>query len=349
MSMSRSPDAGAGRGDTSASAGAARFASIVRDSPLPSFMLSLPDGDILAVSPGLAALLDRAEGDVVGRPIWAVMSEGPTGILDLLAAGSVDGAELHRTVLRPDGTRLPVRASLTAFVQDDDRNAAVGIVSPPESASQLVVGPVAGLVQRPLVIGTVDAQWRIDRISCDVDRLLGHPAEAGLGKSILSVVHPDDLPALLTTLATMVEQSTGVTLPLRLVMPDGGWKACDVLVTPLPQSPRFAFVVTLADSGRTGDRGVVEQELWDLWLGAQAAETSRRSARLPVQGSVPGLGRLSTRELQVTIRLLDGKRVPAIAGELFLSQGTVRNHLSSVFHKVGVTSQQELLDLLRSR
>lgn len=347
--MTGSPDAGADRAGNSARVGADRFASIVRDSPLPSFMVSLPNGDILAVSSGVTALLDRTEGDLVGRPIWDVMSEGPTGILDLLAAGSVDGAELRRTVLRPDGTTLPVRAWLTAFGQDDERGAAVGMVSPRGSVSQLAARPVAGLVRRPLVIGTVDAGWRIDRISSDVDRLLGHPAQAGLGQSILSVVHPDDLPALLTTLAMAVEQSSGATLPLRLVMPDGGWMACDVLVTPLPQPPRFAFVITLADFAPTSDRGAVEQQLWDLALSAQAAETSRRTARLPVEGSVPGLGRLSTRELQVVTRLLDGKRVPAIAGELFLSQGTVRNHLSSVFHKLGVHSQQELLDLLRSR
>ncbi len=309
-------------------------------------MLSLPRGEILAVSPGLAAFLDRTESYLIGRPIWAVMDEGPTGILDLLASGSVEGAELNRTFLRPDGTKMPARVLMTTFIHDGERGAAVGIVSPPDSMSPLAVAPIAGLAQRPLVIGTVDAQWRVDRISCDVDRLLGHPPEAALGQSILTLVHPDDLSTLLTNLATMVEQLTGVALSLRLVMPDGGWKACDVLATPLPESPRFAFVITSADPSPTSDRGEAEQELWGLWMGAQAAETSRRSARLPVQGSVPGLGRLSTRELQVTTRLLDGKRVPAIAGELFLTQGTVRNHLSSVFRKLRVSSQQELLDLL---
>ena len=45
-------------------------------------------------------------------------------------------------------------------------------------------------------------------------------------------------------------------------------------------------------------------------------------------------------------RLLAGKRVPAIAEALFVSQSTVRNHLSSVFRKLNVQSQQELIDLL---
>ena len=49
----------------------------------------------------------------------------------------------------------------------------------------------------------------------------------------------------------------------------------------------------------------------------------------------------------VSTRLLDS-RVPGIAGALFISQSTVRNHLSDMFRKVGVNSQEQLLALLRA-
>jgi DNA-binding NarL/FixJ family response regulator len=45
---------------------------------------------------------------------------------------------------------------------------------------------------------------------------------------------------------------------------------------------------------------------------------------------------------------LQGERVPRIAEELFLSQSTVRNHLADMFKKMGVHSQEELLDLFRA-
>jgi diguanylate cyclase (GGDEF)-like protein/PAS domain S-box-containing protein len=61
-----------------------------------------------------------------------------------------------------------------------------------------------------------------------------------------------------------------------------------------------------------------------------------------------GGGRLSARELEIVTRLARGKRVPAIAAELFLSQGTVRNQLSSVYRKLRLRSQQELLDVIHS-
>ena len=71
------------------------------------------------------------------------------------------------------------------------------------------------------------------------------------------------------------------------------------------------------------------------------------SASVPAQAAVPGLTRLSARERDIVRRLLDGDRVPAIAGCLFLSQSTVRNHLAHVYRKLGVGSQQELINLLR--
>ncbi len=64
---------------------------------------------------------------------------------------------------------------------------------------------------------------------------------------------------------------------------------------------------------------------------------------------VPGLERLSRREIEVVRMLLLGDRVPVIAKQLFISQSTVRNHLSSVFRKLRVNSQQELIVLLRER
>ena len=65
--------------------------------------------------------------------------------------------------------------------------------------------------------------------------------------------------------------------------------------------------------------------------------------------SVPGMSRLSGREYEVVRMLLLGDRVPVIARNLYVSQSTVRNHLSSVFRKLRVRSQQELIVLLRER
>jgi len=82
-------------------------------------------------------------------------------------------------------------------------------------------------------------------------------------------------------------------------------------------------------------------------VSGRAPSSVRAESREPEPEPVPGLDRLSSRELQVVRLLLKGDRVPAIAKQLFVSQSTVRNHLSSVFRKLRVRSQQDLVILLR--
>ena len=67
---------------------------------------------------------------------------------------------------------------------------------------------------------------------------------------------------------------------------------------------------------------------------------------LPPLSNVPGLEELTARQVEVVTRLLRGQRVLTIARGMFLSPSTVRNHLSTIYRKVGVRSQAELLDVL---
>ena len=57
---------------------------------------------------------------------------------------------------------------------------------------------------------------------------------------------------------------------------------------------------------------------------------------------------LSTRETEVLSLLLSGQRVPSIAGQLHISPHTVRNHLKSMFRKLEVSTQAELIERVRS-
>ncbi len=59
------------------------------------------------------------------------------------------------------------------------------------------------------------------------------------------------------------------------------------------------------------------------------------------------LARLSPRERDVLEHLLNGHRVSTISQRLAVSEHTVRNHLKSMFRKLGVHSQPELIDFVR--
>jgi diguanylate cyclase (GGDEF)-like protein/PAS domain S-box-containing protein len=117
-------------------------------------------------------------------------------------------------------------------------------------------------------------------------------------------------------------------------------------VTRSPRHPRASITPAL-EQPMAPPAGSMQQG------GQEASVTGPDDAGVPfVWGpglaAALGAGRLSARELEIVTRLARGKRVPAIAAELFLSQGTVRNQLSSVYRKLRLRSQQELLDVIHS-
>lgn len=74
------------------------------------------------------------------------------------------------------------------------------------------------------------------------------------------------------------------------------------------------------------------------------------SVTLPVRaegGTYEDLRLLSPRELEVLHPFMEGRRVASIARLLNISPHTVRNHLQSIYGKLGVRSQSELIEKLR--
>lgn len=120
----------------------------------------------------------------------------------------------------------------------------------------------------------------------------------------------------------------------------------------------FMFVSAHADTAmlaqalRLGPSGFVVKPFSSTQLlAAVAIALSSRPAMAPPHAGreAPELNELSAREREVLHALLAHKRPPAIARELFISPFTVRNHLKSIYSKLGVSSQQELLDKLLGR
>ncbi|UDY24912.1 response regulator transcription factor [Nocardioides sp. Kera G14] len=82
---------------------------------------------------------------------------------------------------------------------------------------------------------------------------------------------------------------------------------------------------------------------------AQLAEAVRRvhaglrvvDPQLATDSLIAGESPLTQRETEVLQAARDGSSVAAIAGRLFLSEGTVRNHLSSAIGKTGTGNRAE--------
>jgi DNA-binding NarL/FixJ family response regulator len=130
-----------------------------------------------------------------------------------------------------------------------------------------------------------------------------------------------------------------------------GWRAAHGVITPLAgDEVRFGFALSMVLSGNdTADRiSRLERHMRRIAQEIEVVGLVSGFDVVPDADSLPGLADLSPRQWEILTRLLRGERVPGIAKELFLSQSTVRNHLSELFRKLGVHSQEELLALLRA-
>ena len=58
---------------------------------------------------------------------------------------------------------------------------------------------------------------------------------------------------------------------------------------------------------------------------------------------------LTGRELDVLREYVSGKSRTEIGEALFISESTVKNHISNIFSKLGVKSKKELLELISGR
>jgi len=205
-----------------------------------------------------------------------------------------------------------------------------------------------------LVLGTVDGSWRIDRISQDVASLLGVTPDQCVGAPVLGAVHPLDVPAFLAAVEHARRGERAVRLTLRLSAGPQAWaEIAAVLATLSPGDPpplAFALIRGPAGQDSPGDsirETQLETHLLRIAQELRAAGLMPGIEQLPALAETPQLGELTSRELAVLTRLLDGQRVPAIAAELFVSPSTVRNHLSSIYAKLGVRGQVDLIRLLR--
>jgi len=83
------------------------------------------------------------------------------------------------------------------------------------------------------------------------------------------------------------------------------------------------------------------------FLGWDREAPRRRAADLPV--SSEELAMLTVREREILDLVASGASNQEIAEQLFISEKTVRNHLTAIFDKIGVTSRSQAIVFARDR
>jgi len=176
--------------------------------------------------------------------------------------------------------------------------------------------------QAPLPQVLLSLDGRLVRVNDATCQLLGRPAKALHGVTTRELSHPSDTGVGDQALAELLEFRRDSGTWERIVSGRDG--------SPVPLLVHCALLRE-PDGTPYGVAGFAQ----DVTVLRQA----ERARGLMVERTRQ-MSRLSSREHEIVSPLLGGDRVPAIAEALFITQSTVRNHLSAVFQKLGVHSQQ---------
>ena len=331
--------------------------ALVGSSDVPLAAVDLPSGRFLAVNPAMADAVGSTVSVLTGSSSLDWLSPDDRHAAQLgfqaLADGDLTGYQATRRLADPD----QVFSVWVSTVDVDGARVGLTSVSPSASLdSQFRAMPPVSSVPEPgnVVLGTVDSSWRVDRISRDVTPLLGLTSEQCAGQPVLGVIHPSDLPSFLAAVEHARRGERAVRLMLRVSARPHDWtEVTVVLATIAPgDSPPLAFALIrydgIADSPRHSSREMqLEAHMLRIADELHAAGLIPRLQQLPALTDEPRLGKLTSREWAVLTRLLDGQRVSAIAADLYVSRSTVRNHLSSIYAKLGVHGQVDLIRLMR--
>jgi DNA-binding CsgD family transcriptional regulator/PAS domain-containing protein len=325
-------------------------------------VVDLKSRTVVAVSPMFSDLVGSAAEVDLHVLVDDPEVLGP--LMDLFIGGAIDAYEVRRQLDLGGGRRLWADCWL-AVCERERRGHALWALSPVDddgpgyradggpgyrAEPTLLPLPWPGRVSG-LVVGAFDAEWCIQRVSLDIEAVLGYPLAEAVGSSLIHIVHPDDVARFLDTAAHCLADGAAVSADLRVAHRDSTWRSAHMVIAPVaPGYLRFGFAIAVQKPDeaeplfRVAD---LERALWRIAQEVEDAGVGAGFARLPDTASVPGLEHLSGRQWEIMTKLLAGERAPAIARALNLSQSTVRNTLSDIFAKLHVHSQEELLHVLR--
>lgn len=307
-------------------------------------------------SSGTVLLANRAAAELLGTELAALIGSQKFELLSPrdsvekaaadLSAGVIDSFRARR---ERDGRTI---TTWTRAIELDGRRVALSLAVPDDELGRLGRRATRTWPELALtVIGTVDRGWRIHSISAEIEDLTGQSATGWSGRSLLEIVHPGDRHRLSDPSGDPPgEAESRCRVRVRTV--HGGWTRACWLFAPLdPPSTSIAFALVVPypdEPGSDAETRITELEGHLRRIGAEvrAAGVLDGLTATPAGAFHPALNELSTRQWQIVSLLLRGERVPAIARTLYLSQSTVRNHLTTIFRRFGVHSQSELLQVL---
>jgi DNA-binding CsgD family transcriptional regulator/PAS domain-containing protein len=328
------------------------LAEMFRRTPVALAVIDMTTGRVTVANDQFATLYRLDPSELNGFDLLAASSAENQGVVERvltgMAWGIIDSCQGRAVVHLPHGDTIEILAAIRPLGASRPRTRAILVAAQADGAP--LSEPWLTLDPRRVVFGVVDQNWCLSQMSADAAELLDWDHHGGPGTPLPALVHPDDVSLLLVTLGRSGAERRAAATRLRVRGSDGRWSQVRLTVSPLGDHNPSRFAVTLSflppvdDAASSGDRASrLEGHLWRIAVEVQAAGIGDLAVSGEARRPDAALTGLTRRQSEILRGLRQGQRVHAIAQRLFVSESTVRNHLSAIYRKVGVHSQSELL------
>jgi DNA-binding CsgD family transcriptional regulator len=348
--MSRGPDSANDRSTSTSH----DLWEVVKDLELSMALVNSVTYRMEAATEAFLESVGRTPSEVVDHPAFDLFEKSEEAsvkaALDALNEGKIEFYRTHRMLVRPHSTAH--RVSVWVHVVDfgKQRYALTELSLDTDTPDSPLV-KFLGQTPPALVFGMTDDKGVVTSVSNDVESVMGVKPKDLVGKPLLEATQLHDATRLLDATPTKMGR-TCLSLRMHSKIPSAHPKHLLCLVTCFVETDNYGFILipeTESTTVQAYDRAAeLEQRLWRIASEVQASGIFEHLWSFPDAQRFPQLSTLSARQWEVLSRLLRGQRVSIIAEALFVSESTVRNNLSTIFHKFGVHSQAELLKLFSS-
>jgi DNA-binding CsgD family transcriptional regulator len=337
---------------------------VLADAPLGVALIDAARNVYVTVNHAYAAIigLPRRElvnrGTEVGRPPDAPLVENAADVLGVVR-GTVESFTVTRPIpgegdivrtatMHPIGTREQHARYLMLYLIERATSPTDGAPPPPLPA---IGEPLPADAYARAV---VDPDWRLRFVEPPL-ATWGLDRERLANRSVLPAIHPADIPSLLAASDSVRSGQTdrAVTrVHYRLAGPEPGYLSTEAVITREPGFPEGWLVFTNRLIGSGGKEVPIADRLRDITLSALNEDEGAVRGSLDtieLAHEIATEHGLTPRETEILALIVDGSRVTTIARVLHVTDGTVRNYLSAIFHKVGVRNQAELVEYAAGR
>ena len=323
----------------------------------PVALIRLSDLTIVAVSDSMASHLGVAPNAMIGQHVLEFIRpeerDSSTAAVEAVRNGDVEAYHAHRKLVARGAASGLGSEWIHVFEMEGERFLLVegdpGTKRHPRPLTAYLGEEPAGMV-----IGGLDADLVIRTISSDIEDALSLPAQEVVGQRLTDLVEPDDAVRLQKAAELAVgAQAVCLAMSFRDAEPTWDHLACVLSCMEGTRGKEanlgFMLIRLESESNTSASRAAqLERHLVNIAAEIESSGILDGLGKVPNLARLPKMQLLTVRQWEIVTRLLRGERVPQIAKELFVSQSTIRNHLSQVFTRFGVHSQAELIAQLRS-